>query len=321
MKHLEIKMFLVPLYQQWAIFFEKKLKKEFNLDFSTNENYQVDAAPLIYCCMLHRRIAVKKWNVVLSQEFQGNEWSKQEEWVNIQKKLECGEDINPYLSKSLKNWNAVDYLLYTYKIHHFHLYKNSEGGIRNELVFGIFHKNSFYVLDIRGHNDLYSADNWIEIVQKNWPTEDILPNVVDINEINQKFDIKFFKRNANNPKLQFNNIEPLQIMTEDGVGKALKGQQHTTLINFTLNGIEYPKIPLQAYCAYINEVQHLDSIEIELMRLHGNNYTFDLHIDIKNKKYKIIIGEQFANTRFLKFNEKGVIVSLYHEQKYYPYYS
>lgn len=310
-----------PLYIQWAEFFKKKIMSDFSIDVTKAPNYQIDVAPLIYCCLLHRRVPVKKWNVILSQEFQDSDWAKKTDWLNIKNKLESGEDINPYMSKSLKDWAVVDYLLYTYKIHHFHLYKNNDGGIRNELVFGIFHKNTFYVLDIKGHNEIYSADTWVKIINNNWVCEEVLSNVEIVEEKSQIFDQKNFKRTANNPNLQFNNINPLQISNDEGGILSLQGQQHTSLIDFSINDIKYPKVPMQAYCAYNNEIEHLKSIEEELIKRYGYNCTFDLNIDIKSKKYKIILKKQILFPAVIKFKEKGVIVSLYHEQKYYPYYS
>lgn len=313
---------LETLVTQWARFFEKKLNKEFGLITSEIDNYQLDAAPLVYCCLLHRKVEVKKWNIVLSNEFLSSKWATSDEWLKIKDILEQGKDINPYMSKSLKNWQAVDYLLYTYGIHHFHLYKNKDGGIRSELVFGVFSNDELYVLGVGNHNDLYKAESWLKILHNNWGEKNILSNVVKIINQENNFNESEFKMMANNPKLQFNMISPMQFTDDKGNVLEVKGHQHTHVIDFTLNDIKYSKIPVQAFVAYANEFDYLQLIEDHLLRKCNKKAPLILNIDLEKRKYniKVDMGVLFSFSEEHKFIDNRLIASLYDKRKYYPYH-
>ncbi len=312
---------LKPLYLQWSKFFEDKIQTEFNFDKSASKNYQIDAAPLIYCCLHHRRVPVKNWNVVLSKEFLDSNWKEDIAWLKIKDKLENGEDINSFMSKKINDWTSIDFLLYTFNIYHFHLYRDSNGGIRDQLVFGTFHNDNFYILGISGHNDLYNADKWINIILHNWENEKIFKNIKTIKNLNSKFNSKEFKKIANNPNLQYNLVEPIQHKKTDNSIISLHGHQHTNSINFTLNGISYKKTPIQAYCAYINEIEYLNRIEEFLIRKYGFFKRFKLDINIEQKIYIITINNFLHKKEFFSFHESMVICSSYASKNYYPYKS
>lgn len=310
------------LSTQWFQYFKRKLKDDFKINPEELTDYQLDATPLIYCCLLHRRVPVKSWNIAMSKEFQKSEWIDNPDWIKIKEKLESGEDINPYMSKSIKKWDSTDSLLYTFRIHHFHLFKNKDGGIRDELVYGVFHDNTLYVLNIEKHHDLYEAEKWITIILNNWPNANLIPNLIEIDKITEQFDSKTFKRKANDPNLCYNLLQPLQFKDKDKDKKirALQNQQHTTTTGFTLNNIHYSEIPFQAYCAYRNEMDEIKAIESSLVKKYGNQ-NFHLNIDIKNKKYIIRINYSILPIEKIGIKEKLVTCSLYHTLNYYPYIS
>ena len=192
---------------------------EFNFDVTKINNYQPDVTPIVYCCLQHRRVKPNRRNVILSKQLQESSWATNAEWISLQERIKNGDDINGYMSKKINDWQAVDYLLYTCNISHFHLYKNKDGGVRDFLVFGIFTKDFFYALDIGGHNDLYRADYLVSIVVLNWPDLDIFRVKETTEKTETRFDRKEFKRAANNPNLQYNMVAPTYFIDHFGQKK------------------------------------------------------------------------------------------------------
>lgn len=308
------------LVKQWCLIYEKRIILEFNINIKEVENYQVDLAPIIYCCLLHRKVPIQKWNIICSQNFTSSHWATHDSWLKIKSILEDGKDINNYMSKSLSNWKAIDHLLNTFKIHHFHLRKNKNGGIGDELVFGIFHKDTFYVLGIGNHHDLYKPDYWAKIIITSWPNEILLPSITKSEEFekNNNFNSQEFKRSANNIALRFNTITPLTISI-DGMNYVLNNHQHTNLVNFTLNNICYPEVPIQIYCAYMNEATLLDEIEDQLLKKYGHTLPFHLRIDLSNKRYFIKINNSFYLQHPYPIPINKVTCTYYHTKNYFPY--
>jgi len=301
------------LKHQWAMHFERKIVSEFNLSLDKIENYSTRISPLIYCCLSHRRVKVKKWNIKTSNEFESSEWVNNKKWLKIKNKLENGYDINHFMSKKLVDWMSVDYLLYTYNIYHFHLDKDNSGGIGEHLVFGVFYKDTFYVLGIENHNDLYSARKWIQTIYNNWNNLDNLFQFKLKDSGITSFDPKELKKIANNPNLQFNLVEPIDILNEDGQSLSLIGHQHTNLTNVDLGYIKFEKIPIQAFIAFSNEENDILNIESEILSKYRNNYHLNLTIDEKNFRYKIIINKNFFNTEIYNISKNKITCSHYHK--------
>ena len=73
----------------------------------------------------------------------------------FKKKVENGEDLNPYLSKATQNLNAEDKLLSYWKIHHFHLGELKEESDFSQrsgpLLFVRFYAETAFFIDIKEH--------------------------------------------------------------------------------------------------------------------------------------------------------------------------
>ncbi|MCG9096220.1 hypothetical protein [Laribacter hongkongensis] len=301
------------LQSGWFEVFRKKLLADFGLDVRGINNYQSDMAPIVYCCLQHRRVSPKPRNVILSKEFQKNSLANDKEWMSIQNDIQKGRDINLYMSKKINDWQAVDYLLYTCNISHFHLYKNKEGGIREHLVFGIFTKENFYALNIGKHGDLYKPDDFISIVVSNWPE---LLDAFKVKKAPQNtsaaFNSKLFKQLANNTNLQCNLIAPAPFIDHDNQRKELDNHQNTGLIKVELNGIDIGKIPCRVWCAYLNEIGYLQKLDAKLFARYGAK-NMSLEMDIKNKCYSIEIHRQRSIKINHKIPKKFITCSLYHK--------
>ncbi len=227
--------------EQWFRIFKRKIIA-LNLNYENIDDEELDLMPIIYCCLINRMVSPSPRKICLSKEF--NE--KIKGWENIKKIISTGEDINPYMSKRIKNWREHDLLLYSAGISHFHLSKNKFGGNKDELVFGIFTKDNFYGICIGCHDDLYDLKKLLSIVRESW--KDLLIFKEDYNS--SSYDENFFKINALDRRLQFNMISPA----------GLDNHMHSDLIDYNLNG-NCLKIPLSVWCAYENEIKYIDKIE------------------------------------------------------------
>lgn len=298
------------LTEQWFDWFEERIFLEFGMDVKKVEKYQPDVAPLVYCCLHHKRVPIQKREVILSKKIQDGEWQKNADWLKLKKTIEEGLDINPYMSKSLKNWNSIDYLLYTLDIRHLHFRKNKDGGIGNELVFGVFVQQKFYVIDIGTHHDIYKAQEMVAIAEENWPTELFRYRQTVQTGNPARIDSKEFKRFANDQRYQFNLISPAVGEREDGSSYLLNNHQNSAIASCTLNGIDYGKLPLKAWRAYDNEISYIERIEKHLQEVHGTDKLM-LRMDKKRKKYVVTVCKQRQIQKEFGFSKKEIICSLY----------
>lgn len=276
------------LQHSWFDWFRKKIYADFNQDVTTIKDYQPDITPIVYCCLQHRRIEPKKRRVILSDFFAKNNMSSSSEWISLKNKIENGVDINQYMSKSINDWKAVDYLLYTCNISHFHLHKDKYGGIRPELVFGVFTDEAFYAICVGDHNDIYASDKLLSLADSSWPRSKIFKYAEGASYSSRIYSAKDFKNFANNQNLRINLINPSSFATQSGVVKSLIGHQNTALIGYTLNGIDYGKIPYRVYCAYENEIEFISALDAKLHSVHRAR-NMSLTVDEKNRKYMIEI--------------------------------
>ncbi len=272
------------LKNSWITYFEEKIFTDHGINARELSDYQQAAAPLIYCCLENRRISTKKRKVILSESLACGPWVADNRWKKLADDIENGNEINKYLSKSIGNWRAIDSLLFVYGISHLHLKKSSKGGIGRELAFGIFNDNSFYAIHIGDHEDLYRHSKLLEIVRQNWP--DLLrQNSSTVNEGTTYPSDEEFRMYANHPSFQFNLLSP-SAGKSGSQSFSLLGHQHTQLISFEIDNIEYKKIPLKAYCAYRNELKYITTIGTLLHNARPEiNPT--IAIDRQNKQYVI----------------------------------
>lgn len=295
------------LTKQWFEYFANRILTEFDMDVTQIDGYQKDIAPFVYTALHNRRVVNKPRKVISSNFFMHSKWAINERWLKLKAAIESGSDINCYMSKSLKNWRAIDYLLYNYNISHFHLYKNKDGGIRHELVFGVFTDSEFYILFVGDHNDIYKPDKLISLASESWKNN--IFEYRDELDSYSEFCSKTFKKQANSAKYRCNRIGNIPIKNESGeVIAVVDNSKHTFLINFNLNGILYPEVPFKSYCAYVNEIDHIEKIEMSLV----NNVNADqmrLEIIPENKEYLVHVDKKVGFTKRLPFKKKCILCS------------
>lgn len=258
--------------KQWFKLFKRKIIN-LNLDYKDIDNEELDLMPIIYCCLINKMIPQNPRKIHLSKCFD----EAKLRWKNIENIILTGGNINPYMSKRIKNWKENDLLLYSAGITHFHLSKNKSGGIKDELVFGIFTENDFYGIYIGNHDDMYKLDYLVSIVREEW--NDLL---TFSQNCNNGYDKKFFRQNALDKRLQINMINPA----------GLDNHMHSSLINYNLNN-NCLKIPYSVWLAYENEINYIDKIENTILFYIRNgfygydNVDYFLEIDEINKKFNI----------------------------------
>lgn len=90
----------------------------------------------------------------------------------FQHKVEDGDDLNPYLSKTTSYLDAEDQLLSYWKIHHFHLgeLKDNESYSKRSgpLLFVRFYKKTAFFIDIKEHGSWYDI-SLLKILCKEFP--------------------------------------------------------------------------------------------------------------------------------------------------------
>ncbi|MDE0221110.1 MAG: hypothetical protein OXJ90_17715 [Spirochaetaceae bacterium] len=130
---------------------------------------------LAYFGALRRMVSMVKRTV-----FKANGFMCPQEYVSalaeIERKIERGENINPYLSRKLRNLCANDELLNDWGIQHLHLgisvitKKKNRGFIEGtpKLLFAYFDDQSAYFIVI-GDHDSFGEAELLQILHDNWP--------------------------------------------------------------------------------------------------------------------------------------------------------
>ena len=291
---------MVTLAQLWFKYFEKKIYSEFHIKFSDIEN-DFTLSPLVYTFLKYKYLVKKKRKVIESSSFYDGNWNDnlKKRWDNLKKEIEKGEDLNGFMSKKNLEWRdnqghtIIDYLHITTRISHFHLRKCKQGGIGDELIFGVCTDDTFYALFLGTHKDLYDLDKFNDVIENQFKDLNIL------NEI--RCDKKLFKLLANNHNFQPNLI----------YGKAIPDEydNEVGLINYCIDG-NYYKVPFKVYSAYENEISYIEKLEEFSFKTNG----LYLDIDPINKEYIIcrkLILEKPQELKRIPFPKNSVLCSTY----------
>lgn len=118
-------------------------------------------------------ISVRKRQVVYSKELRcpkGYEQALKE----LTRKIELGEDINPFLSTTREKTDAKDFLLYDWNIHHLHLtrryHPNGRPKRSDYLLFVRYTDSTMYFIQIYPHqSNPFVKGELQKIVAHNWP--------------------------------------------------------------------------------------------------------------------------------------------------------
>ncbi len=110
------------------------------------------------------------------QVFKSKNFSHAPEFNDILKRIErlieSGGNINPYLSKKICDLNYNDLLLNDWGIHHLHLGRKVEpdgfAERTSPLLYCLFEKEIAYFIDVLSHED-FTSKKLIKTIHHNWP--------------------------------------------------------------------------------------------------------------------------------------------------------
>lgn len=298
------------IVQQWRLIFEDRIKHELMLQQEQLEHYELTFAPLIYSCLMRRRVSIGKRRVLQSPMFKSSIGDNAPAWNRLQRMIESGGDINGYLSKSIRDWTSRDTLLYQCKISHFHLRKNSEGGIGREIVFAIVDEKNFYALRIADHHTLYDKNNLAELAETSWPGKFF--KLKDAGSSSATVDRAMFKEFAHHPSTAgINYFEPAVLNDGHGSFKSLNNPQGSAIVGVELKDSVSVKVPLNALLDYWKE---LDSIEshVRLLRHHSRAAPLKFKPEPSRRAYvgwsEASSSSKSVPTSILRYREKGEVL-------------
>ncbi len=131
-----------------------------------------------YCRLQRRLIDVHKRRVYKPSGFAyPNKYEKQLQY--LQYCIETGKNLNPFMTRRIKNLQLEDMLLYDWNIYHFHLsdildIKNDGFMERSDqLLMAYVTTDAIYFLKIVPHDEipshLWANKEYIQIIRDNWP--------------------------------------------------------------------------------------------------------------------------------------------------------
>lgn len=92
-------------------------------------------------------------------------------YAELKSKFVNGDEVTPYLSKTILSDTYEDYLLNDWGIHHFHLGQNISDGFAGRtgpLLFALVTNSDVYCIDIKAHG-AWSEQELIRILHEEWP--------------------------------------------------------------------------------------------------------------------------------------------------------
>lgn len=212
----------IDFIQDLKPIFSQKLN---DLGYKTQKNYSVETILYHYFNIIFRLPPVQSWTIKQSQELidktDSLKPSIKQGLEKFIKNAERGNNLKPWMSREINHagYNE-DLMFYDWGIYHFHLGTKTDKkgknkgfiGRENELLFAILRPNNsinlpcqsiMYLIDIRTHDNPWSQQELIRIIENNWP------NILDLYTLggelpvnNSDEDIEGSRKNAIDPIIQ-----------------------------------------------------------------------------------------------------------------------
>lgn len=160
-------MLIIDFKKDWEGYVRGRLKY---LGFSYNENESLESNTITFHRISRRLIPLRKRQVFIAKEciIPDNLKAGFNKFV---KRIEKGEDLKYYQSRSTKKSSFNDLLLNDWGIHHFHLGNDVEtdGYISRtgHLLYAMITNDSVYIIKILEHGK-WTDPNLIQILHNNW---------------------------------------------------------------------------------------------------------------------------------------------------------
>ncbi len=158
--------FEFDLYSDWLSIVKDELDK---VKINTS-NLAGDKLSLAYLNLRKKAIRPIARNVFKSRSFSCLS-THVNGLIKLEKKIEAGDDLTPYLSKSILNPSFHDDLLNHWGIYHLHLgevIKDNFVARTGPLLYARFDENSAYFLDVKEHG-AWGQQDLVQIIHDNWP--------------------------------------------------------------------------------------------------------------------------------------------------------
>ena len=141
------------------------------LGYNVNDIVSDDEMVCVYFRVCRRLVSLNTRQIYKSQYFHAESKYRQT-LADIERIIQDGDDIRPFLSKNIQRLNYDDPLLNDWGIHHLHLGTRTEpsGFINrsNLLLYCLFDDEHAYFIDILPHGS-WTSQKLIKTVHKNWP--------------------------------------------------------------------------------------------------------------------------------------------------------
>ena len=162
------------LYRDWVEFSRNQIIA-FGYNLSGNEND--DDLTILYFNIVFRHIEPLPRKVLLSHEFilptdSTGRFDYNNNFNELKRKIEAGEDINPYLSRRIVKLDYNDPMLNDWGVQHFHLGQTtmSSGLIEGtkHVIFAKILYDTAYIIQAYDH-DHWTDGEVLTILHSNWP--------------------------------------------------------------------------------------------------------------------------------------------------------
>lgn len=215
----------------------------------------------------------------------------------LEQKFIRGDNINPHLSKELRNLNYVDGMMFDWGIHHFHLGEtlDNRGLIERtgDVLYAMVKQNDVYFIMIAPHGNWVCKD-LLEIVNTEWPSifDDCrLAKGNSLVFIPSELDIKTARKSHINMNVELSDgtvlVSPGMGMMTDGTS-AMVMHQIIRFCNELKKEGEYMRASLERICDTIDPRHRLD---------RGNMH---FHFCCKREGNQIVIEDSMYQIRWYR---------------------
>jgi hypothetical protein len=218
--------------------------------------------------------------------------------ASLEDKITRGENINPHLSRKLKNLNNNDGLLFDWGIFHLHLGTavEADGFVKRTgpLLYARFDNDNAYFINVINHG-AWTTQDLVRTIHKNWPSS--------IETYRLKGETKKFSTNINDEsikELRGNQINTI-LEIEDGVfylgpggGLTGSGSSAEAMLSHLQNMKRIKRLEKSMNADItkflLSIFSDLNFIENEVLNFELKKDNGKFHIDELNNEFQILLN-------------------------------
>lgn len=229
-----------------------------------------------YFVMHKRLIPTKKRKVCFSRDFICPE-KLRTALKTLVNEIEAGQNINPYLSRTMKDVEYKDKLLFDWNVYHLHLgeTKDKDGYIRRTgaLLFAMFDDENAYFINVYDHKDHWTDKDILNSLNETWP------EIMNRHKINAEPECDFSSEELKH--LRDANVNTI-VKLRDGSsiyapGLGLMTSGHSMAVMTQVTNLAHDIIGLRRYILqWVMQHPELNGYEEIGVRRHGDDIVFVL---------------------------------------------